>query len=133
MIRLWLLCFLAFLLTRFALGLGGISHPDFPRGAPFILSSWGHSLGLPSASALARVAVASFLPWGLCLPYNLGRCVLNGAARVLGLAPVSSARAFPFLYAARVGASSTDVRRKHLPSKAPQGCIAWTTKCLHWR
>ena len=53
--------------------------------------------------------------------------MLNGAAHVLDLARISSARAFPFLYAARVGASSTDVRRKHLPSKAPQGCIAWTT------
>ena len=112
-------CFSAY---AFRFGAGGYFSPDFPRGAPFILSSWFHfRWGSRPLLALARVAVASLLPWGLCLPCYLGRCVLDGAAHVLDLARVSSARAFPCLYAARVGASSTDVRRKHLPKRGDNG------------
>ena len=124
-------CFSAY---AFRFGAGGYFSPDFPRGGPFILSSWGHfRWGSRPLLALARVAVASLLPWGLCLPCYLGRCALNGAPHILDLARVSSARvARSRAFTPRVsppprpmcGASTCRPKRRRVASLGqPSACI----------
>ena len=53
-----------------------------------------------------------------------GLCPLSGLARTRKRALYRTAL---LPRRARRGAFTTELRGKHLPSKAPQGCIAWTT------